>query len=976
MAMAVEKNSPSTVENKNKSSPIQQENASSEQQQQQIALGDSTTDTPTNSTRRSTMKVTNKKPLNSITMAKQARDLENQYYVKKKRFVLLKRQLVQKQKTTQDLYEDISQLRDKMILNGAKDPGKLEELKIIEIDSSKIPIIESKVPQVVSNEQQAKNNKTNNVPSINVNNNLNMDSEFIINLNNKLKEISKRYQDLCEEALRKHTFIVVSLEKNLEEENDESKKDTNSEVLNHLESYRGDNTSLKTRLEEMKSVQLEAITELVKDTCNLYNEYDISRTRMKEFNDMLDDRKDIREQLSVLSEELQGEREKHNATKERRIQNEGQLQRARTKIRDLENKIACDETKIQQLLTQNKSLESQLKVKEQAMEQRLKDMQKTIRNSENLVSKMEKQRDSFEARLMELKETMNSKETTAENITKNMNDQMDAMIVEMNQEKEKRETAENELSMMQERYKELEATSQEMCKLLEQSKNFAITDGSHTENEIRLFNDLKLAREELEEQKGTILKLQQEKEEITAVMHQAANNSEDESKDKLAAELMIKSKEIRDITMKRNHFQQITENLQKRNKLLEGQMQDIQNRLQVQIKEGGKAAVNAHVIELQQQISDLRNSLAETTAHTAELETALTQKQLELEQRDRIMREQSKFLKVRDELLSLLKGKEGHVGRNTSNDDDEHHKDIDEINKQIVAKTEAIQELYVTLENKQMQVLRLEKIVKQMEDHQDHAQAQRTRLENRIAQLELALQEKNKDQRYVRERSSLSMSKSNSTKNDHDQRSFSKLSHNYKGALLRPMMPPTLQRSLTLHSSPRSLSMVRQGHHNTRSSSLIRNQENKSKFFPFSKSDSKTREFVVSNEDKTYICKRCRHEEQRFQEPVFWLANRKIPSNEIRESLYNWLLDSTELEIVNNLPEFNSSSSYGGSLSSLEEKLQFSNVAHSHVKHNNTSENVEVTNSKTSRDRNHRSRHPSSKTTKQTSSSRQTPFVR
>ncbi|XP_047345327.1 myosin-10-like isoform X3 [Vespa velutina] len=771
MAMAVEKNLTSTVENKNKSSPIQQENFSSEKQQQQNALGDSTTETPTNSTRRLTMKVTNKKPLSSISMMKQARDLENQYYVKKKRFVLLKRQLVQKQKTTQDLYEDISQLRDKMILNGVKDPGRLEELKIIEIDSSKIPIIEPKVQQVVSNEQQTKINKTNNL-SININNNSNMDNEFIITLNNKLKEISKRYQDLCEEALRKHTFMIVSLEKNLEEDLDESK---NSEVLMHLESYRGDNTSLKTRLEEMKSAQLEAIKELVKDTCDLYDEYDNSRMRIKELNNMLDEQKDIREQLAVLSNELQSEREKHNVTKERRLQNEGQLQRARTKIRDLENKIACDETKIQQLQTQNKSLENQLKVKEQAMEQRLKDMQKTIRNSENLVTKMEKQRDSFEARLMELKETMNSKETTAENITKNMNDQMDAMIVEMDLEKKKREAAENELSMMQERYKELEATSQEMCKLLEQSKNFAITgtlflifyfffffffliilfrkktsltqDGSHTENEIRLFNDLKLAREELEKQKGTILKLQQEKEEITAVMHQAANNSEDESKDKLAAELMIKSKEIRDITMKRNHLQQITENLQKRNKLLEGQMQDIQNRLQVQIKEGGKAAVGAYVIELQQQISDLRNSLTETTAHTAELETALTQKQLELEQRDRIMREQSKFLKVRDELLSLLKGKDGHADRDISNDDEEHHKDIDEINKQIVAKTEAIQELYATLENKQMQVLRLEKIVKQMEDHQDHAQAQRTRLENRIAQLELALQEKNKDQR-------------------------------------------------------------------------------------------------------------------------------------------------------------------------------------------------------------------------------------
>lgn len=290
-------------------------------------------------------------------------------------------------------------MRDKMILNGAKDPGKLEELKIIEIDSSKIPTTEPKVQQIVSNEQQTKINKVN---TLSVNNDLNMDSEFIITLNNKLKEISKRYQELCEEALRKHTFIIVSLEKSLEENADESKKDSNLEILTRLESYRGDNTSLKTRLEEMKSLQLEAITELVKDTCNLYNEYDISRTRMKELNNMLDDQKDIREQLSTLSEELQTEREKHNATKERRTQNEGQLQRARTKIRDLENKIACDETKIQQLQTQNKSFESQLKVKEQAMEQRLKDMQKTIRNSENLVSKMEKQRDSFEARLFSL----------------------------------------------------------------------------------------------------------------------------------------------------------------------------------------------------------------------------------------------------------------------------------------------------------------------------------------------------------------------------------------------------------------------------------------------------------------------------------------------------------------------------------------------------------------------------------------------
>lgn len=80
-------------------------------------------------------------------------------------------------------------------------------------------------------------------------------------------------------------------------------------------------------------------------------------------------------------------------------------------------------------------------------------------------------------------------------------------------------------------------------------------------------------------------------------------------------------------------------------------------------------------MELQQQISDLRNSLAEAIQQNQELETTLTQRQLELEQRDRVMREQSKFLKVRDELLSLLKGKQA----NAANPTNENYEDIDEV---------------------------------------------------------------------------------------------------------------------------------------------------------------------------------------------------------------------------------------------------------------------------------------------------------
>lgn len=58
------------------------------------------------------------------------------------------------------------------------------------------------------------------------------------------------------------------------------------------------------------------------------------------------------------------------------------------------------------------------------------------------------------------------------------------------------------------------------------------------------------------------------------------------------------------------------------------------------------------------------------------------------------------------------------------------------MNKQIAAKAEEIQELFSTLENKQHQIHRLEKIVLALEEQQRRAQAQRTRHEEKIAALE------------------------------------------------------------------------------------------------------------------------------------------------------------------------------------------------------------------------------------------------
>lgn len=105
-------------------------------------------------------------------------------------------------------------------------------------------------------------------------------------------------------------------------------------------------------------------------------------------------------------------------------------------------------------------------------------------------------------------------------------------------------------------------------------------------------------------------------------------------------------------------------------------MTEIQRNLHAKSTESGKMGLDPYAIELQQQISDLRNNLAEVIQHNQQLEITLTQKQLELEQRDRMMREQSKFLKVRNELQNLLKGTQQTNADNPSSGNDEHMDEV------------------------------------------------------------------------------------------------------------------------------------------------------------------------------------------------------------------------------------------------------------------------------------------------------------
>ncbi|CAL1678078.1 unnamed protein product [Lasius platythorax] len=692
-----------------------------------------------NSARRPSMKTlnmlsSNRKPTNVIAAEK--RQLEIQYSSKKMRYTNLKKTLADKQKIAQDLYDEISSLREKILTAGGKDPGKVEEPKLSQVECPKqSPLIPIETNLRHDYEQWEQ---------------ICMDESRVIGvslLQNQLQDLCDRSQELCQRALDRSSSFASFVKSWLTESSHQDEMGKVSILVDYSEAemqqtnLAQSNEELKTRLDELRTAQKDFIAEFATRSSNLRIEYNNYRERVKKEQPNVD-RKDLQEQLSAALEELKAERDKASQGKERTRMIELQMQKGRTKIRELEGHIANEELKSQQLQNGMKSLEAQLKQKDQTMELRMKDMHKAMRSSEDLIAKMEKQRDTFESRLLELKQKLIRKETEANATIKELSEKFEAIDEEINEEREKRQQAENALTEIEERCKRLEEKSQLLCDLAsEKSNNIVVADDNHTENEICLYNDLTAARAELAQQKEKIEQLEREKQEIVTVMHQAASDNEDETKDKLAAELVAKTNDLQNLMLEYAQLQKIARFTQDRNEVLENQLSEIQRHLYAKSKESGKTGFET--IELQQQVSDLRNSLAEATQQNQELETTLTQKQLELEQRDRVMREQSKFLKARDELLSLLKGKQANADSLAN----ENYEDIDEINKQIAAKTEAIQELYTTLEGKQMQVMRLEKLVKLLEDQQDRAQAQRTRLEHRIAQLEVSLREKSNSNR-------------------------------------------------------------------------------------------------------------------------------------------------------------------------------------------------------------------------------------
>lgn len=193
-----------------------------------------------------------------------------------------------------------------------------------------------------------------------------------------------------------------------------------------------------------------------------------------------------------------------------------------------------------------------------------------------------------------------------------------------------------------------------------------------------------------------------------------------------------------------------------------------------------------------------------------------------------------------------------------------------------------------------MQVMRLEKLVKLLEDQQDRAQAQRTRLEHRIAQLEVSLREKNKNSnRYVIMNKYNSRIPPLSTVDDRPSRAFSCES------MLLEASTPTFHLVDPLHSEKRSGSW----RHRYRHISSSKTPDLASRLFDVSQCNKLAKFYIsdlyqtTSDKEETFVCEQCRREANVvFRDNMVRCVRERNHRRPIRQSLYGWLMGSSALE--------------------------------------------------------------------------------
>ncbi|XP_060800647.1 cingulin isoform X2 [Amyelois transitella] len=710
---------------------------------------------PSNTKTPSTTLASNTRGLTTFTnnqtalVAKEDDDIKSLYNTKQRQFHRMKKELDLKQQAVLELFECLRGLRERMsregIVSGGGESCQHQELVVFNVaDWAADEVAQLCRDATASSMTDGALEMINTIAPI--------DETSLEDLEVKVSKVPAQLADLCLQSFTARQELIDWV-KELIDRNDIG----SSEGIERIAQYNAQGLELCEALREYKGradIALDTLTQLSKRASRERNMLiaigeslvrEIARLRqdlesraiivseMREIRAETDTAKSLEE----VRRELDEERAAKQVMKEKLANSESQLRQLRIRVTKMDRQLRESEASISSLTGTVKTLEDQSRQREVQLEARARKLKESLKTGELASSQIAHQRDSLQTEIAELKEQIENMTAQHKSAVQELKEQLKAMKQALEEQKSLTQAEVEQKEAIHRALEEKDSAIEELkAKITELEEKIPHPD-LPTEREMDLWAELQATKDTLRIAEEEVAACKREK---VKFLETLTKITESENKvgmqQKLAAELLSKEEIIAKMQIQ---TRELTKNIKLNEQKViqyEQYVHDLQahNKSMVKTQDG-----NASYQELQQEIMKLRMGLLEAVHQKEELNEMLMQKEQQLEEQDKTSRAQARFIKVREELINMLKNKETEQSRELTalQQDLEHRmKIVDEVNKQIAAKADEIQELFTTLENKQQQIHRLEKIVLALEEQQRRAQAQRTRHEEKIAALE------------------------------------------------------------------------------------------------------------------------------------------------------------------------------------------------------------------------------------------------
>ncbi|XP_031763483.2 uncharacterized protein LOC113523483 isoform X2 [Galleria mellonella] len=672
-------------------------------------------------------------------------DLKTAYFMKQRQFHHMKKELDLKQQEVLEVFDSLRSLRERMSQEGVSG----EEESLYQQELVVFNVADWATDEITQLCRDAVASRTIDGAAELITTSASIDECALAELDAKASNVPAKFADLCLQAFTARQELIDWV-KELVEKNENG----SGESIERIARYNAQGLELCEALRELKSCAddvVDTVTQISKRACrersallavgeSLVRETARLRQDIESRTSIVNEMRELHvetettKQLEEIRRELEDEKVAKTAAKEKLSITESQLRQARIRITKMDRQLREAEASISSLTGTVKTLEDQSRQREVQLEARARKLKESLKTGEVASGQIAQQRNALQSEVLELKEQIETMTAQHKNAVEDLTNQLKELKNSLEEHKkiiqketELKQAAEASLIKSNNTIEELKA------KIVEIEKSRPNPE-LPTEREMDLWADLQATKETLRITEEEVTACKREKVHFLETLTKIA---ESENKvglqQKLAAELLSKEEIIGKMQMQ---IRELTKNIKLNEQKViqyEQYVRDLQayNRTVANCQE---APNGISYEDLQQEIMNLRMGLLETVHRNEELSEILMQKEQQLEQQDKTSRAQ-----VREELINMLKNKETEQSRELAalQQDLEHRmKIVDEVNKQIAAKADEIQELFTTLENKQQQIHRLEKIVLALEEQQRRAQAQRTRHEEKIAALE------------------------------------------------------------------------------------------------------------------------------------------------------------------------------------------------------------------------------------------------